>query len=309
MEDSGGDAAKGLADVKDLVQNKGVLALIPDDPSIDNAIVSYTTQQGIATIEAYAAYPIWNTTVGWFALGIPSFPTSIKADAQIMKGAGANSVAAIVCAEVAACGTFGVALQPAATANGIRYDGTLKLAEATPDYTAECLALKGKNTEVTAMGVDAVVADKFQANCAAQGFNPKLFFPYHAFQPLLTKIPNLQALAVEPTVPWYANIPAMATFRSAMGTNLDKADETSMFLWTSLEAFRAAASSLGSTPATKQSIRDAMFHLKNFDAGGLTPPQSFSPGQPSPAIQCYYVGGYSNGQFTLPQGSAMKCLS
>ena len=89
---------------------------------------------------------------------------------------------------------------------------------------------------------------------------------------------------------------------------MGKADETSMFVWASLEALKQAATTISGTP-TKASTMQAMYGLKNFDAGGLIPPISFTAGQPSPPVTCYFVAGYQNGQFTLPNGPGMKCLS
>ena len=310
IEDTSSDAAKGLAAIKDEVENKGVLAYIPDDPSTDNALVSYSQSQGVAMIEAYAAYPIWNTTPGWFALGMQSFPDSTLAALKIVQAAGAKSVAAVVCSEVAACGAVDPVLTKNAAPDGIRYDGVLKVSQSAPDYTAPCLALKAKGSAMLDVALAPAAITKFAADCVAQGYSPSYFIPYHAFGPALATIPNFSSLAIEPTMPWFADVPAMANFRAAMTADGDlaKADETSMYLWTSLEAFRAAAANLGDSP-TRQSFMQAMYQLKNFDEGGLIPPVTFTAGQPSPEIKCYFVAGVSGGAFTLPQGSATKCLS
>jgi branched-chain amino acid transport system substrate-binding protein len=261
-------------------------------------------------ISPYAAYPIWNQTPGWFALGIQSSPESQQAAAKIISDSGAKSLAAVVCAEVAACGAVDAVLSKSAPADGLRYDGVLKVAASSPSYTAQCLALKGKETQVLYMGVSSGVSLKLASDCATQDYTPEFFFPYHAFQPALTKIQGLNALAMLPTLPWYADVPATKDFRSAMSqyADLSKADETSMYAWVGLEAFRAAAAKAGATP-TKQSVMAAMYQLKDYNAGGLIAPVSFTQGQPSPYVKCYFVAGYSDGKFTTPQGTDPKCLS
>jgi branched-chain amino acid transport system substrate-binding protein len=310
VKDTAGDAAKGLAAAKDLVENDKAVALIPDDPSVDNSILSYTQQAGVPVVGAYAAYPIWNATPNWFPLGIQSFPTSQSAAVKIVKDTGATSVVAVVCAEVAACGAVDGVLKNAAPAASIRYDGVLKVSASQPNYTAECLAMKSKNTAVIYMGVSSGVSRKVAADCATQGFKPELFFPFHAFQPGVSKIPGLTALALLPTMPWYADVPATQDFRAALKAvgGLDKADATSMYVWTALEAFKAGAGALGDSP-TPAAVAEGLGKLKDFTAGGLVAPITFAgAGKPAPIVTCYFVGGFKDGKFYLPQGDQPTCL-
>jgi hypothetical protein len=36
---------------------------------------------------------------------------------------------------------------------------------------------------------------------------------------------------------------------------------------------------------------------------------SFTAGQASPRLKCFFVDGFSNGKFTLPQGEKAQCLT
>jgi len=211
--DSASDPAKGLALVKKMVETDKVLAIHPEDPTLDNAMAPYATSAGVPVASSYAAYPLWMATPGWFALGILSTVDGTNASLDIMKKAGKTSVSAVVCAEVAACGAAGDALSKQAPGAGIRYDGTTKVAATAPNYTAECLALKNKNTEVLYMGVSIDVAKKLYADCTTQGYKPFLFFPYHSINNRLTELPGVSALGMLPTIPWYADVPATKDFR------------------------------------------------------------------------------------------------
>jgi branched-chain amino acid transport system substrate-binding protein len=311
VADSAGDAAKGLTVTKDMVENQGVVYLHPEDPSVDNAIVEYTKQQGIAVGSPYAAYPIWNQTPNWFALGIQSSPDSQQAALKITADAGKKSLAAVVCAEVAACGAVDDSMKALAPKTTVRYDGVFKVAAASPNYTAECLALKDKATEVLYMGVSVDVAKKFVSDCATQGYNPFFFVPYHAFNPQWKDIPGASALAMEPTLPWFAHTAATADFRAAQETygDLTKIDESGMYVWAGLEAFRVAATAakLPEKPSKEQVV--AAMDALQTDLGGIIAPVTFTAGQPSPMIKCYFVAGLEKGEFTLPQGDKPACLT
>jgi branched-chain amino acid transport system substrate-binding protein len=310
FEDSAGDAAKGLSLAKDLVENKHVVAIIPNDPNVDNAIVAYTASQKVPVLSAFPSYPIWHSTPGWFALGIQSVPDGNIAGLTTIKDSGGKSVAAVACAEVAACAAVDSVFKQYAPQVGLRYDGVFKVSASAPSYTAQCLALKDKGTDVLYMGASTGVSVKFMSDCATQDYTPRVLFPYQAFQPAVAKIKGLNALAYEPTVPWYADVPATQDFRSAMKQygDLSKADETSMFLWSGLEMVRTAAQRAGAS-VTKDTVMQALFQLKDEDLGGLIAPVSYSEGQGSPLLRCYFVGGYQDGKFTLPQGAEKKCLT
>jgi len=309
IEDTASDAAKGLADMQDLVQNKHVIAYIPDDPATDPALVPYSKQAGIAVMSVYNPYPIWNSTPGWFALGMTSVPYSTVAMLQIAKQAGKTSMAAVVCSEVAACAAADPVLKKNAPTYGITFDGTLTAAQTAPDYTAQCLALKGKGVQSVYLAMNASATATLYGNCTAQGLSPLLLPPLNAFGPADATIKGASVYSDQAAIPWYADVPATQTFKQAMQAAgvYSKADVLSTYIWATLEVFAQAASGLGDNP-TKEGFMQAMYQLKNVTAGGLIPPVSFTPGQPSPISKCYYVAAVENGKFTMPQGTGYKCL-
>ncbi|WP_255826073.1 ABC transporter substrate-binding protein [Amycolatopsis sp. GM8] len=310
IEDSGGDAGKGLSQTRDLVENQGAVAIMPVDSSTDTALGSYTTGKGVPVISPFNSYPLWYKTIGWFPLGIQSVPDGNNAALHVIKDSGATSVAAAVCAESAACGSVDGTMRDNAPSIGLRYDGAVKLDAAAPNYTAQCLSLKSKGTDVVFYGASGQVSVKFASNCAQQGFTPKAFFPYHAFNPAATKIPNLDALATEPTVPWYADVPATKTFRDAMSKygDMSKNDETSMFVWSTLEAIRVAAGKAGGDGLTRDSLKAGLYQFKNENLGGLIAPVTFVKDQLPAPVKCYFAAGYKDGKYFLPEGADPKCL-
>ena len=207
VEDSGGDAGKGLSAVEDMVQNKGALAIVTDDTVTDDAIVSYSKQEGFPVVSVYTGYPQWTTTPGWFGLGAGTSAGN-QAALAIIKAHGYSSAAAVVCEEVAACGEIGAAIGSLAPKEGVRFDGTLKVLETQPDYTAQCLALKAKGTGALLMEISSSGVSRFYSDCTAQGYDPAYSVNEHALGPEIEQVKgNINILSTN------RRCPGMRTFR------------------------------------------------------------------------------------------------
>jgi branched-chain amino acid transport system substrate-binding protein len=310
-KDTAGNASQGLSVTKTLVQSDHAQAILDFDPSIEQAVLPYLTKNKIPTINALALYPFWNTTPGYFALGIPYAPDGFVASLKALQAEHVTSLASVVCAEVAACSAEDPILKSNASKYGVKYDGTLTVSASAPSYTAQCLTLKGKKAQAVLMSTALAVTQKFVANCTAQGYNPTYFFPFQTFGPALAAIPGMKAFGLSPIQLWYSKAPSMSGFSAAVQKYGDptKADMTSMFAWTALQAFQAGAAKSSGAP-TASSVMAGLNSLQNFDAGGImAASSSFTAGQPAPKIDCYFIGALSNGTFSQPSGTSPQCLS
>jgi branched-chain amino acid transport system substrate-binding protein len=310
-KDTAGNASQGLSVTKALVQDDHADAILDFDPSIEQAVLPYLTKNKIPTINALALYPFWNTTPGYFALGIPYAPDGFTASLKVLQAEKITSLASVVCAEVAACSAEDPILKAGAPQYGIKYDGTLTVSAASPNYTPQCLQLKSEKAQAVLMSTALAVTQKVVANCSAQGYNPTYYFPFQTFGPALAAIKGMKAFGLSPIQLWYSKAPSMSGFTAAVQKYGDptKADMTSMFAWTALEAFQAGAAASTGTPSAT-SVMTGLNSLSDFDAGGLVASKvSFTAGQPSPKIDCYFIGALSNGVFSQPSGSAPQCLS
>jgi len=82
-----------------------------------------------------------------------------------------------------------------------------------------------------------------------------------------------------------------------------------MFLWTSLEFMRMGMEAGKITPTSSfADVAKALAAVKTNENGAIAD-VSFTEGQPSPHIKCYFVDGFSDGKFTLPEGDKAQCLS
>src|SRR5207244_258458 len=79
--------------------------------------------------------------------------------------------------------------------------------------------------------------------------------------------------------------------------------------WVAGAAFEAAAKAGHITPtSTPADVKAGLYKFKNETLGGVTPPMTFAKGKPG-FLGCWFTMGVDGGKFTLPDGSAAKCLT
>jgi branched-chain amino acid transport system substrate-binding protein len=308
--DAAGDAAKGLALVKKMVETDKVLMLHPEDPTIDSGIAAYTSQQGVAVASSFGAYPLWNTTPNWYMLGFNAVTQGYEYYMALIKEQGFKSVGAVVCAEVASCGAADAQLTKFAPPAGIRYDGTLKLAASAPNYTAECLSLKKKGTEALLVAFSIDTTKRVVNDCATQDYHPTFIFPGTVLNDRATEMPDITAYDALPSMPWYFDSPPMKEYKDAMAKYQPgkKPDQSGSQVWVALQWF-ADGMTKGNVPEdpTREQVNAALAANKT-NVGGLVPDLSFTLGQPSPLVKCYFAAEYSKGKFLQPKGDKPVCM-
>jgi branched-chain amino acid transport system substrate-binding protein len=77
--------------------------------------------------------------------------------------------------------------------------------------------------------------------------------------------------------------------------------------WAAGMLFVAAAQAghLGDNPTAAQ-VKQGLYALHGETLGGIAPPLTFTPNQPT-VVKCYFVMGINNGQFTTPDGLKTFC--
>jgi len=310
LKDTAGDASKGLTAVQELVESEQVSALIPEDGVVDTVMRDYLVPKGVPAISTTPFYPVWNSTPGWYSIALSINPEINEAFMNLVKLGGARSVATVVCAEVAACASLDPTLRRLASDAGIPYKGLQKVAASSPSYTAECLALKQSGADSVILAVSVDVTLRFMKECNAQGYNPLAIFGNASLSPELAELKDMKALAVEPTLPWYASGPAMRDFREAVGKygDLKEMNESSMFLWAALEFFREAMIASHVTPSASHDAVDTALSSLKTNLNGMIADVRFTKGEPSPHVRCYFIASYERGEFGLPYGDKAKCL-
>jgi branched-chain amino acid transport system substrate-binding protein len=305
--DSRGDPGAALSDIKTLVQNDHVLALVGNNGSGTEAgYASYLVQAHIANLGGANYTPLW-TSNPVFLPTASTLLANLSSEAIIAQRAGKSHLAIVYCAEQAACSeTIGM-YQVIAPLAGMKFVAHVKASFSAPDYTAVCLALKNA-------GADAVfnegIPPKLFQDCARQGYKP-MWLLYQAIPSLLQFSSDLNgAQGDDLNLPWFANSPALADFHQAMTQYASGVTygSVSSRMWTAFEIFKAAMANAGDSP-TPQSVFDGVYALPpNYTAGGLAPPLNYVRDKPTPPINCFFVFGIQNAKWTLPNGSQDVCL-
>lgn len=313
LRDTARDPAKATAELKDMVENEGVVAIGAYlDPASENALAEYVDQAQIAVLGPSPSTPVWTTDLNYFPIGTQLLPFAQQALADIAKADGAESFGAVVCAESPSCGASDPINAEAAKNAGLRYGGTLTASSSQPSYTAICLQLKSDEVDFVDLALGKATADRLIADCQAQGYEPRYHLGYSALNNELIQNDSLDLASIQPVLPWFADHPAAAEFRAAYeqysGQPVDTLEITSIFSWTALEVTRHAIE-LAGEPVSKESVYDGLYALDDtFTAGGLlAQPLSFEPGQPAPPVECYFVAGARDGEATMPQGVDPIC--
>lgn len=307
--DDAGVASTAVSDVRELVQQDHVSAILNDWSSASDQFGSYLQQQGVPLVGGYeqlAADPLF------FPAGTTDTPLLTAAYAVALKK-GATKMSLAYCAEVAVCSDQIAASQAAANTVGSKLVWTGKFLADAPSYTAPCLSAKASGANGMFVSDSSAAVIKFVTACAQQGFNPIQVTLDATITDAWLTVPALNGtIATEEDAPWFLdNTPALKAFHDAMnkyepGRPINSA---SIQAWAAGLLYVAAYKAAGSPASpTKADILTGLFSLKNETLDGISPPLNYVKGQPT-AVKCAFVVGIENGKFTAPQGLKTTCVS
>jgi len=100
--DDGGSPAKALQEVKKLIEQQKVQALVSVSTTAMDSFASYLTSKGVPAIAGENAHPSFIKSPGFFATGA-TLPVQYVGMAGLAKAAGKTTIGAMYCAEAAAC--------------------------------------------------------------------------------------------------------------------------------------------------------------------------------------------------------------
>lgn len=322
--DDQSDPAKVTANVRDLVENKKVTALI--DAYVPIAVGPYAEAAGkykMPTIGGDNIDLLWNKDPYLFPVGASPLGTylgSIKSAAESGKF---TKFGMLYCVEATICGV----LKQSATAKGGLADQagvkTVYIAPFSltqPDFTSECQNMKNAGVEFAFVGGDGSAVSRVARACNSLGFNPVLSTVS------LAAGSSVQADRLVASnglylgsflAPFPANdVPGLKEYHAAFERYAPSVtlDGASMIAWSSGKLLEAAVNTLGaearSGPLTTAMILKGLGNIKNETLKGLSPPMTFKPGQAfAPAINCYSVISLTarDEKFNAPEGTKFHC--
>jgi branched-chain amino acid transport system substrate-binding protein len=296
--DSMGTATGGQSAVQTLVQQDNVQAVMLSDPIAEYSVYQALAKDNIAVLDGSGYGPFWHTTPNFFDTSTDSTATE-EASVPAGKAAGATTLAIAACSEVASCAQSAQQIVPIATSAGLKSAGVVTVASTATDYTSQCLAFKEKSADFVYIAIAPQGGARLMASCIQQGYTGLFGDNASSFdQKLFSTVSGMKMVGALNAFPWWASDPSVVTFRSAMqqyspSTSIETSQSTAT--WASLQLLGKALTAK-QADVTRASLLASMYTIKNETLGGLLPqPVTFTKGQPSAAVNCFWQFKYNAG--------------
>jgi branched-chain amino acid transport system substrate-binding protein len=322
--DDQSDPAKVTANVRDLVENKKVTALI--DAYVPIAVGPYAeaaAKYKMPTIGGDNIDLLWNKAPYLFPVGASPLGTYLGSIKSAAESGHFTKFGMLYCVEATICGV----LKDSATSKGgladqagvkLVYIAPFSLTQ--PDFTSECQNMKNAGVQFAFVGGDGSAVSRVARACNSLGFNPTLSTVSLAAGSAVQadKLVASNGLYLGSFLaPFPANdTPGLKEYHAAFARYAPTLtlDGASMIAWASGKLLEAAVNSLGaearSGPLTTAMILKGLGNVKNETLKGLSPPMTFKPGQAfAPAINCYAVISLTTREptFAAPEGTKFHC--
>ena len=314
--DDGGDPARSKANVKDLVERRGAIAIIGDMSVITRSgHAAYLLEKKIPVIGGDIASPEWPRNAMYFGNG-PHVQALIYGTVQEMASLGKKKLAVLYCAEVQSCGDVAGWAKTAAKDFGVEVVYEQKISVAQPDFTAECLSAKNAGADTLWPANDGNSTGRMATSCKRQGYTP-LYVNAHSTQSAnMSGFDGLEGglYGTTPQAPWFLTneTPGIKEYRDALNrlAPQHKPGQEVINGWSSGKLFEKALTNLGATPAkvTSADVLRGLYTISNDTIGGLLPPITFTSGQTgSPVGQCWFVDQVKDKEWVAPHGATPVC--
>ena len=298
IKDTKSDGATGAAVVRELVEQDNAVVLVSVDSASESAYGEYTQQQNVPVIGIGYSPATWVTLPNWFATST-TIPAVVQSQFVSAKEIGATKWAAISCIEVASCAAAQPLYEPAAAQVGIELGGSVNASTSAPNYTAECLQLISEGVDYVQLSIAPTAGEKIAADCRRQGYEG--WFGATAGSVVASNFadPELRLAGALNGFPWFADAEPVQAFRDVMeAAGVEEyQDPTSTGTWAALELFRTAMADASDEP-TRDEVFQAYYALQGEDLDGLLPMGvTFTEGQPSTPVNCFWVYTLEDGEF------------
>jgi len=311
IKDDGGNPTTATAAVKDLIQNKHVVAIVSDLSGADSAWAPIAEKAGVPVVGGNAIDLPFMTNPDFFASGTNTF-AGVYAVESLGKTFGTKQ-AVLYCTETPACAASIPVYKAFASTLGMTIPYTQSISASQADYTAVCQAIKQSGAQSYVMVDSPAIVGRVSDACLQQGVTAKVVEASAAVGVnLLSNKGTEGLLSAAVGFPFIDNsVPATQQFHTVLAkygpADLEKKFGPGLNIpWVAMELFAAAVKAGGSGPVTADSIKNGLYTMKGETLGGIAPPLTFVKGQPN-LQNCYFVLGISNGAFTAPNGLKTSC--
>lgn len=317
IEDDAGDPSTALTATKKLVEQDHVMAIVGQDSLVDATWASYIESTGVPVVGGTPLESTYLTNPDFYASG-SSQPVQSVGMIQLVKQKGLHRLGVLYCAEHPLCAQLPQISELGSTLNGSSVAvQSEKVAATTPNFAAQCLALKNANVDALTIGTTAPVAVRVASQCAQMGYKPADYNYTGGFATSWLKEPNLDGTTlVSPNANFRdPSVPGVKDFLDALATyapKLPKSDQftyPSFYPWAGGQLFVAAAKAANLSPtSTAADVKKGLYALKDETLNGIAPPLNFTPGKPA-LPTCYFTMEIKNGDLASLNNGNYTCLS
>ncbi|WP_236792000.1 ABC transporter substrate-binding protein [Amycolatopsis sp. GM8] len=314
VEDDGGDPAKSVSAMKNLVEKDGVVAIVGSiEFGLEQAWTNYVDGKKIPVIGGASSVPAWETDPNFYPVGNSTSNVS-RMTAYGGKLSNKNNFGFAYCAEYPSCKQASVKYEQFVKDLGMTYASGQGVPASAPNYTSQCLAFKNANANSIFLATQPDVTPRIVSSCKAQGYQPLFIVDSATYLDSYLTDPAFEGILLSSEGPlWFGDGPGTADYTAAMKKYQPTAQQNSIGVisWYGGKVFEAAVKASGVTgKPTSQNITDGLHKLgPNFDLGGSIAPVTYKAGAGAVQQSCGWYASIQNGKLTTPFGAKRICLN
>jgi branched-chain amino acid transport system substrate-binding protein len=317
--DDAADPARVTSNLNDLVNNKHAIAIVGAGvPTTFSAAKRFGEQNKVPFVGGDMIEAPWFSSPWFFPQGGGPLAAYAGATKEAAAKAGTKKVGLIYCVEAAICGTINQNFEAMAKAGGLEVVLRKVSSITSPDYTAECQALKAAGARAVFVALEGSGDARFARSCLSLGYAPPSATSALSVSAEAALDPNFRKLGVflgTGNAPYQASdtiggrLFRAAYDKFAPGSSLD---QNTISQWTSGKLFEKAIANVyqkaRSGPITRDLLLEGLWMIKNEKLDGLAPGITFNKNAPPDANNCYALLNLTTAGYTAPKGSTFECF-
>jgi branched-chain amino acid transport system substrate-binding protein len=318
--DDAADPARVTSNLNDLVNNKKAIAIVGAGvPTTFSAAKRFAEQNKVPFVGGDMIEAPWFSSPWFFPQGGGPLAAYAGATKEAAAKAGSKKVGLIYCVEAAICGTINENFEAMAKASGLEVVLRKVSSITSPDYTAECQALKAAGADAVFVALEGSGDARFARSCLSLGYAPPSATSALSVSAEAALDPNFRKLGVylgTGNAPYQASDTVggkafhAAYDRFAAGSSID---QNTISQWTSGKLFEKAIEKVfqkaRSGPITRELLLEGLWQIKNEKLDGLAPGITFNKNAPPNPNDCYALLNLTTSGYTAPKGSKFECFS
>jgi branched-chain amino acid transport system substrate-binding protein len=318
--DDAADPARVTTNLSTLVNDKKAIAIVGAGVATTFAAAKrFAEQNKVPFVGGDLIEPSWFSSPWLFPQGGSPLAAYAGAMKEAAAAAHTTKIGLVYCVEAAICGQINENFDVMAKASGLQVVLRKVSSITSPDYTAECQALKSAGAGAVFVAMEGSGNARFARSCIGLGYRPTIATSALAVTAEAVLDPNIRKLGAflgAATAPFLATDSAgvrgfrAAYDRFAPGSSVDQNSITQFTAGRLFEAAIAMVSASARTgPITRDLLLDGLWRIKNETLGGLAPPVTFHRNAPPAANDCYTSLTIAAAGYAAPKGGRFACFA